>query len=291
MASVADCVIEKRNVLIPPRLAQPNDRVVLLSADGKRFLVTLQAGGTFHTHMGQIRHDALIGQPLGRRVVSHLGHPFIVLRPSLHEILMNVKRVTQIVYPKDIGMILLKLDVGAGRRIIEAGSGSGALTVALAHGVAPSGHVYSYEVREEMLRVAERNLTRVGLADLVTLRKRDIAEGFEERDVDALFLDVREPQAYLDQVEVALCDGGFFGSIVPTSNQVSDLLAAMESRPAFIGIDVMELMMRQYKPVPQRLRPRDTMVGHTGYLVFARKIAVDQAGDEGFTNTMSRKRS
>ena len=269
-------------------LAQANDRVLLISADGKRFLVTLLPGGCFHTHMGKIAHDELIGNPLGRRVLSHLGHPFILLRPSIHDLLMNVKRVTQIIYPKEIGQILLKLDVGAGKRIIEAGSGSGALTIALAHCVQPDGLIYSYETRADMLKAARRNVERAGFADQVQWHQRDISEGFEQTNVDALFLDVREPWEYLSQVETALADGGFFGALLPTTNQVSELLAELQRRSAFISIEVLEMFLRRYKPVPQRLRPRDTMIGHTGYLVFARKIASDEAAGIAFTNTMSR---
>jgi tRNA (adenine57-N1/adenine58-N1)-methyltransferase len=254
--------------------AKENDRVLLMSADGKRYVLCLHAGDRFHTHRGIIDHDDLIGQPLGRKVYSHLRHPFVVMQPSIHDTLMDLRRVTQIIYPKDIGQILLKLDVGLGRRIIEASTGSGALTIALAHHVQPSGRVYSYEAREDMINVARRNLDTAGLLPYVDLIHRDIAEGFTETDVDALFLDVREPWMYLDAVCAALADGGFFGVLVPTTNQVSDLLAGMVEHP-FTMIEVQELLLRKYKPVPQRLRPEDRMVAHTGYLIFARKLNLD----------------
>jgi tRNA (adenine57-N1/adenine58-N1)-methyltransferase catalytic subunit len=253
-------------------LAQENDRVLLVSPGNRRYLLLLRSGRRFHTNKGIIEHDALIGQPLGRSVTTHLGYTFLVLRPSLHDLLMNVKRVSQIIYPKDIGLILLKLDVVHGRRIIEAGTGSGALTLALAHAVRPDGMVYSYEVREEMLHTARRNLEEAGVEDSVILHQRDIAEGFLERDVDALFLDVREPWDYMEQTCQALADGGCFGALLPTTNQVSIQLAAMAHHP-FMAIEVLELMLREYKPVPQRLRPDDHMIAHTGYLLFARKIA------------------
>lgn len=255
------------------KFAQAYDTVLLISRDGKRYLVRLLPGDRFHTHKGSIAHDDLIGQPLGREIRSHTGQPFMVLRPSLHDMLMNLKRASQIIYPKEIGQILLKLDVGHGKRIIEAGTGSGALTIALAHGVAPDGMVYSYEARADMLNLARRNLEIVGLLDRVQLFHKDIAEGFEQSDVDALFLDVREPWEYLAQACAALSDGGFFGALVPTTNQVSDTLSAMARYP-FTSIEVLEILLRAYKPVPQRLRPQDIMVGHTGYLIFARKVAL-----------------
>jgi tRNA (adenine57-N1/adenine58-N1)-methyltransferase catalytic subunit len=265
------------------QVAQANDLVLLIASDGKRYLVRLRPTDKFHTHKGTIDHDALIGQPLGREVRSHLNRPFMVLQPSLHDILMSLKRSSQIIYPKEIGPILLKLDVGRGKRIIEAGTGSGALTIALAHGVLPDGKVYSYEVREDMLKVAQRNLEMIGYQDYVQLMQRDIAEGFTETEVDALFLDVREPWSYLAHVVAALRDGGFFGALVPTTNQISWLLAEMERYP-LISIEVMEVLMRHYKPVAARLRPQDIMVGHTGYLVFARKVALmDPELKEGLT--------
>ena len=266
------------------RVARENDRVLLISSDGKRYLVRLRSGDCFHSHKGTIDHDDLIGKPLGRRVVSHLKRPFMVLQPSIHDILMNIKRVSQIIYPKEIGQILLKLNVSHGSRIVEAGTGSGALAIALAHGVAPDGVVYSYDAREDMLRVARRNLEAAGLSAYVQLIHRDIAEGFTETDVDALFLDMREPWEHLHHVCDALCDGGFFGALVPTTNQVSSLLAEIERHP-FTDIEVIEVLLRGYKPVAERLRPQDRMVGHTGFLIFARKVGFEEA--PGHTSAVS----
>jgi tRNA (adenine57-N1/adenine58-N1)-methyltransferase len=256
---------------MPVDVAAEGDLVLLLSGDEKRFIIRLEAGAEFHTHRGRLLHDDIIGQPLGRVVHSHLGEPFVALQPSTHDLIMNVSRATQIVYPKEIGYVLLKLGVGPGARVIEAGSGSGALALALAYHVRPTGRVYSYEVRPDMARLAAKNLERVGLNEFVEIKQRDIAEGFDERDVDACFLDVRTPWDYLDQVYEALKGGGFFGALVPTTNQVADLLAGLQARP-FADIEACEIMLRQYKPVPARLRPMDRLTAHTGYLIFARKV-------------------
>ena len=257
-------------------IARENDRVLLISPDGKRYLLRLRSGDRFHTHKGIILHDELIDASLGRQVLTHQGHSFVALQPSIHDLLMRLKRVSQIIYPKEIGQILLKLDVGPGKRIIEAGTGSGALTLALAHSVRPEGRVYSYEAREDMLKVARRNLDDAGLLESVELVHRDIVEGFSEREVDSLFLDVRAPWEFLGQACEALVDGGFFGAIVPTTNQISSLLAGFASHP-FTLIEVMEILVRQFKPVANRLRPQDRMVAHTGYLIFARKVGLNQS--------------
>jgi len=271
-------------------VAHENDLVLVVARDGKRFMFRLRAGDRFHSHRGFLVHDELIDKPLGREVQSHLQQPFMVLRPSLHDLLMNIKRVSQIIYPKDIGQILLKLDAGNGRRIIEAGTGSGSLTIALAHAVQPDGMVYSYEAREDMVNVARRNIELVGLQDYVRLTRRDIREGFDETEVDAAFLDVREPWDYLPQVMDALANGGFFGSLVPTTNQVSWLLAEMARHP-LTSIEVMELLVRKYKPVAARLRPEDRMVAHTGFLIFARKYApLDRTQPEGSQEREQRSR-
>ena len=249
--------------------AQAGDLVLLLGPDRKRVLIRLTPGEALHTHQGVISHDALLGAPLGRTVHTHLGQPFLALEPSLYDLLMNVRRASQIMYPKEIGYALLKLNIGRGRQVIEAGTGSGALAIALAHAVRPDGCVYSYEVREDMLRLARKNIDSVGLLPYVELKQRDIAEGFDERDVDACFLDLRQPWDYLEQVAQAVKPGGFFGTLVPTANQVIDTLAALE-RLGFGAIEVEELLLRPYRPVPGRLRPVDRIVGHTGYLIFAR---------------------
>ncbi len=252
----------------------------MLSPDDKRFIIRLVPGAEFHTHRGRIRHDDILGLPLGRKIMSHLGQPFVVLQPSTHDLIMNVGRSTTIMYPKEIGYALLKLGVGPGKRVIEAGTGSGALTAALAYYVRPDGRVYSYEVREEMQRLAVRNLTRLGLAEFVEFKVQDISAGFEEREVDALFLDVREPWLYLAQAYAALKGGGFFGALVPTTNQIVGLLKGLAEYP-FVDVEVAEIILRFYKPIPERVRPMDRLTAHTGYLLFARKVQPGLAGQLG----------
>ncbi|MGC9359467.1 MAG: tRNA (adenine-N1)-methyltransferase [Anaerolineae bacterium] len=254
-----------------PHLARAGDRVLIIAGDHKRYLVRLQPGAQFHTHLGIIAHDDLIGRDLGREVQSHLGHRFVVVRPSIHDLLMRVKRRSQIIYPKEIGMILLKLDLTDGRRVVEAGTGSGALTTAMAWAVQPSGHVYSFDIREDMLAAARGNLQANDLAQYVSLQQADATQPLPVTNADAMFLDVREPQNCLQSACDVLAPGGFYGALVPTTNQVAALLDGMARHP-LTDIEVLEIMLRGYKPVPGRLRPQDRMVAHTGYLIFARKI-------------------
>jgi tRNA (adenine57-N1/adenine58-N1)-methyltransferase len=212
--------------------------------------------------------------PWGSQVFTHLGSSYFMLQPSLSDLLREIKRNTQIMYPKDVGFILVTMGIGPGVHVIEAGTGSGSLTTALAWAVGPQGRVYSYEIRPEMQNLARKNLERVGLQDRVEFKMRDIAEGFDEHGVDALFLDVPNPYDYLGQAWQALKPGGYFGTLLPTTNQVSKLLDVFY-RYDYSFIDVCEIIVRYYKAVADRFRPTDRMVAHTGYLVFARAILID----------------
>ena len=259
--------------------AQAGDIAQLISNTNKRFIFRLVVDGKFETHRGYLSHNDLIGKPWGSRVVTHMGSPYVLLQPSLADILVETKRNTQIMYPKDIGIILVTMDINPGKHVLEAGSGSGSFTTALASAVGPQGRVTSYESRQEFQYLAHKNLDRLGLADRVDFKLRDIAEGFDETNVDAVFLDLPNPQDYIHQARQALKPGGYFGSILPTTNQVSLILIALR-RENFAFIEVCEVLMRYYKAVADRLRPTDRMVAHTGYLIFARSVVDDMAGFE-----------
>lgn len=254
--------------------AKDGDLAELVGNNHKYFFITLKTGGEFQTHRGVIHHDDMIGRPWGTQVLSHLGSPFYLLQPALADLLRDTPRNTQIMYPKEIGFLLVTMGIGPGVTVVEAGTGSGALTRALAWYVGPEGKVISYEARPEMQQLAVKNLNRIGLADRVTFKLRDIAEGFDENGVDALFLDVPNPFDYIGLVRKALKPGGFFGSILPTTNQVSRLLSALRQHD-FAFTEVVEIMMRYYRPEPDRLRPTDRMVAHTGFLIFSRPMIID----------------
>lgn len=174
-------------------------------------------------------------------------------------------------YPKDIGFLLLNMDVGPGKHILEAGTGSGGLTTALAYAVGAEGHVTSYEIRPEKQELAKGNLTRIGLESRVTFKIKDIQAGFDETNVDGLFLDLPNPEDYIHQSRAALKPGGNYGCILPTVNQITRLIPVLETNN-FSFIQICETFLRYYKTIPQRFRPTDRMVAHTGYLIFARPI-------------------
>lgn len=258
--------------------AKEGDLAQLLGPRGNRMTVLLKPGERVETMHGMIPHENIIGAEWGSEVSTHLGKAFTLLQPALDDLLRDIERNTQVVYPKDIGYILLSLGIGPGSQALEAGTGSGAFTVALAHAVGPTGHVFSYERRQEIQDIARSNLEKFGFADRVTLKTRDIEEGFDERGLRAVFLDLPNPEEYLSQVRAALQPGGFFGALLPTTNQVSLLLMALKSY-GFGLTEVSEILHRYYKPVAERLRPVDTMNAHTGFLIFARLLANSLAKD------------
>ena len=254
---------------------QVGDLVQLVGLRHKSFIFPLIEGGDFQTHRGVLKHDDLIGLSWGTQVFSHLGAPFFLLQPSIADLLLDLKRNTQILYPKDIGFILVTMGIGPGQKVLEAGTGSGSMTIALAHSVGAEGQVVSYEQREEMQNLARKNLKRTGLTTRVDFKLRDIKDGFDETDADAFFLDVPNPYDYISQVRAALKPGGFFGSIVPTTNQAEVLLRALR-RNRFAFVEMCEVLLRYYKPEPARIRPTDRMVAHTGFLIFGRRIEPSQ---------------
>lgn len=251
---------------------QTDDPILLISEEGKRYLFHVQAEGMWASHRGHILFADLIGQPFGRVFSSHLGHKYLALRPTTSDLIRHLKRTTQIVFPKDAAQLVMELDLWSGKRLIEAGTGSGGLTLAFARAVMPGGKVYSYESRPEHQRLARANLARLGLLPHVELKLADIAGGFAEQEVDAVFLDVRDADQFVPQAEAALAESGLFGSLQPTAGQVSALIEALQ-RGNFVEIRVEELLLRPWKAVADRLRPNDRMIAHTGFLVFARKIS------------------
>ncbi len=252
--------------------AMEGDLILLISSKQKYFIFPLIQGGTFQTHRGVVSHDDLIDQKWGSEIFSHKGSSFYLFQPGIEELIKTTKRNTQIMYAKDIGYLLLKLNIISGTKMIEAGTGSGSLTQVIAAVIGSEGHLYSYEVRPEMQNLAKKNLKRLGVEGRVSFIEKNIENGFDQNNIDAIFLDVPNPYDYLEQVKSALVPGGFFGTILPTTNQIVKLLIEFR-RQKFAYIEVSEILLRHYQAEETKLRPTDRMVAHTGYLIFARPIS------------------
>jgi tRNA (adenine57-N1/adenine58-N1)-methyltransferase len=247
------------------------DEDVLLYLDRKRtFLVRVEKGKSFHTHKGFIQLDDLVGKEYGTRTNSSMGVEFVALRPTLRDYIFKAQRKTQISYPKDIALILMFSGVGPGSRVVEAGTGTGALTSALAFYVKPTGRVYSYEIRREFAEIAIKNLKRARVSEYVELKNKDITEGVDEEELDAIILDMATPWLVVPHAYSALKGSGVLVSFSPTIDQVVKTVEALKEN-GFVATETVESLMRRMQTERGKTRPQTLMTGHTGYITFARK--------------------
>jgi tRNA (adenine57-N1/adenine58-N1)-methyltransferase len=249
---------------------------VLLCLDTRRtYMLKVEAEKTFHTHKGYVKLDELIGKEFGVAFQSSLGIDFTALKPTLEDYIMKSSRKTQITYPKDIALIVMFSGIGPGSRVVESGTGTGALTTALAHYVKPDGRVYTYEYREEFQKNAEKNLKRTNLLDYVELKSGDVTAGIEERNVDAVILDLAVPWLVVPHACEALKPSGTIVSFSPTIDQVVKTVEALRENN-FVFIETIECLMRTMQVERGKTRPHTMMTGHTGYITHARKAVKPQ---------------
>ncbi|MHA1812650.1 MAG: tRNA (adenine-N1)-methyltransferase, partial [Candidatus Thorarchaeota archaeon] len=205
-------------------------------------------------------------------VTSHSGTEFQIHRPSPTDIQISMGRNTQIVYPKDAGTILIEAGIHAGCRVVESGTGSGALTGILARAVGPEGHIYTYEVREDMYKSAKKNLEKFGLTDNVTMYNEDILDGIHEDNVDAVVLDLATPWLLVDEAHRVLKPSHYIVSYSPTIEQVMKTCKALGESRKWGMIKTLEVLQREIMVREGKTRPTTWMVGHTGYMTFARAL-------------------
>ncbi len=246
--------------------------MVLLHFDNRRqWLLRVEKGRQFHTHKGFISLADLIGLPFGSAIKSSLGFTLWALKPTTHDLIMHSARRTQIMYPKDIGLMILKLGLCSGSKVLELGTGSGAMTLAAALAVKPTGHVHTYEARPEFAEIAERNLKRASVSEYVTIHNVDALGGIDGVDFDAAIIDVGDPWPLIPLVHKALVGGAPVVSFSPTVNQVEKTTEAF-GRGGFVNVQTIECFIREIRADTGKTRPATIMVGHTGYMTFAQKI-------------------
>jgi len=241
---------------------------ILIRLKDKRYLKRVEKGKNFSYRGGVLKFEEIIGKPYGITVGD-----LKIFKPTLEEIILyGIRRETQIIYPKDTFYIAKKLDLKEGSYLLEFGTGSGAATMVFSSTVGKEGRVYTFEREERIFKVAKKNLEKFGFTDNVVMFNEPFSpEKVEGIKFDAAFVDVKEPYPYVEKVHSVLKPSAPVGFLLPTTNQVQELLKVL---PNYFGdIEILEILTRYYKVNPERFRPEDTMVGHTAYLLFAKKLS------------------
>lgn len=246
------------------------ERVLLVDAKDRRYLVTLAPGATFHTHAGSVLHDQVIGADEGAVVTGTTGRRYLVVRPTLADVVLKMPRGAQVIYPKDLGAILLAADVGPRQRVLEAGVGSGALSMAL---LRAGASVVGYELRDDFAARARANVAAfVGPDADYRVESRDVTEGIDEVGLDRVLLDMPEPWRVLGHAAVALRPGGIILCYLPTINQTAELRRGLDQGPFGLAVTT-EVLHRTWHVEARSVRPDHRMVAHTGFLTWARRMA------------------
>ena len=248
------------------------DQALILDRRGRRYLVTLKIDKDDQNHLGTFHHDDIIGEPDGVRIWTSKGHALIVVKPGMADYIRIMPRVATVVYPKDIGAIITYGDIFPGARVLEAGTGSGALTIALARAVGERGAIYTYDIREDMTARAQENLAAIMPEHPhVTFKNGDVSKSIPESDLDRIVLDLPEPWDVVPHAVDALVPGGVITCFLPTVLQVHELVGALEDANTFGMIETTEIFMRTWSVRGRSVRPDHRMIGHTGFITTARK--------------------
>jgi tRNA (adenine57-N1/adenine58-N1)-methyltransferase catalytic subunit len=261
--------------------------ILLVDKVGRRHRVRLRAGDRHSIHSGLIEHDDLIGRPEGVVVTTQMGARLLAVRPTFAEQVTGRRRQAQPIYPKDLGAILIAADIFPGARVLEAGTGTGALTLAVLRMVGPAGTVVSYEAREEFLEAARRAIVETlgAVPDNLTLKLGDAYLGFEETDIDRVLVDLPEPWQAVPGAKAALRPGGILFAHCPNVSQVQRFFDCLREVRGFGMLEAFELLQRGWTVRGRSMRPSHRMVAHTGFLCFARRLALDDLFEpegEGF---------
>ena len=251
-------------------LVKENDFVLFYLSPRKKWLIQVSPGKQVHTHAGYIEVEEVIGKEYGQSVMTNTNQEIYLLYPRLNDYIFKSKRATQILYPKDMAIIASWTDLSHGKKVVEAGTGSGSLSCVIANLIRPDGHLYTYDIREESHEIAKKNIEKAGLSEFVTLKIKDAKLGLEEKDMDVAILDLGDPWTLIKTMKGCLRPGGILASVSPTINQVEKVVIELQNE-GFLEIETLEILMREMEVREGKTRPAMRMVGHTTYLTFARK--------------------
>lgn len=252
-----------------------NDRVQLTDAKGKLHTITLKEGGEWHTHKGWLIHDQIVGMPQGSVVETTAGLKFLAFKPLLGDYVLSMPRGATIVYPKDAALIVGFADIAPGLRVLEAGVGSGALTISLLRAVGPAGAVDSYERRAEFAEIATKNVHNYfdGVPENWTLTLGSVQDKSSEVKYDRIVLDMLAPWECVELADNVLHPGGVLLAYVATTTQLSAMAEAIKESGRFTEPESSEALIRQWHHEGLAVRPVHRMIGHTGFLIQARRLA------------------
>jgi len=286
-------------------VVKQNSHVLFYYSHSKKWLVKITRGEALHTHIGVLRHADAIGKEYGSRIITNKSKYVYLLRPTLYDYVMKLQHGTQIVYPKEIGYVVARAGIGSGQRILEIGTGSGSLTSFMANVARPRGHVFSFDVDESFMRIAQKNIDRAGVSKYVTLHNMDIKEldASEDEmpvyDADVALIDLGDPWEVVPHVRRMLRGSGCVFAICPTMNQLEKLAASLAENE-FTDIESTEQIIRNIEARPGKTRHAFVGIGHTTYLCFARKAyfgredrddgAADAADADGSSGTKAAPR-
>lgn len=259
--------------------------VLLFHTPRKKWLAKVTSEKKLHTHLGIIDISSTIGMEYGSAVRTTEGRLIFLIEPTLHDFIMKSERRTQIVYPKDLGYIAARTGLKNGSKVLEIGTGSGALATFMAGIVKPEGHIHSYDVNPDFMQIARRNLEKAGMLEYVTMNQHDPHQGVDVREADVAIVDLGDPWTVLDQVHEALKGSGAFVAICPTMNQIEKTATELK-KAGYADIDCVELMIRTMEAREGMTRPSMRMIGHTTYLVFARKVQKQEQAETAPDATM-----
>ena len=261
------------------------DVCLLLGSRDRRFLIDLKDGGSFEYHAGSVLHEAIIGNPVGTVVRTSSGARLVAVRPRLADFILKMKRGAQVVYPKDMGPILAWGDIHPGLTVLEAGTGSGALTMALARVVGASGRVVSVERRDDHASHARSIIERFfgEVPPWVELRTGEVEDHVAEVAPDRIVLDLPEPWSVVAPAASGMAPGGVFTAYVPTVPQLQRLHDELRRSKRFAGIEGFEVMQRQWLAEGRSVRPQSMMVGHTGFITVAYRTEAEMDADDPAT--------
>jgi len=273
--------MQEQGTEVPPGVITADAPILVYRDRRRKWLVRSKDTPKLHTHLGILDVSSLVGKPFGITVTTTLGDELVILRPTIEDLVMKIARKTQVIYPKDLGLMMVKLGVHSGSHVIETGTGSGATTALMAYLVQPDGMVNTYDLNPEFQEVARKNIERLGLSKYVTFKVGDSRLGFEERGMDAGVLDVGDPWEVVHSMKEALKPSAPMAAVTPTTNQAEKLVAKMKEE-GFVAVESMEILLRHLEARVGMTRPSNIMVGHTAYLTFGRTTTSPESPSKRF---------